>query len=254
MVICSRQLNYAIIQRILTSFERFHAVVFQITFIISSSDESLLDFTDSRISFVKEPDEHYSLNLCSTASWEVAVDRSRFQLVLMLGHSMSLTGQNDLNFAASVLKSMSSLDLDKIHAVGFCGTPTRKDGLHDCLRYPSHCMICETSLMRDKLMFVKVEMGRRFECYESSKNDYQAFLLGKASANKLLRRCGSESQNPKAHDGFLLCVSFQVIAHLNEVYLQYVCTIARKVLLSCSVWLYSTRTVHVSHILAASSP
>ncbi len=211
MVICSRQLNYAIIQRILTSFERFHAVVFQITFIISPSDESLLDFTDSRISFVTEPDEHYSLNLCSTASWEVAVDRSRFQLVLMLGHSMSLTWQNDLNFAESVLKSISSLDLDKIHAVGFCGTPTRKDGLHDCLRYPSHCMICETSLMRDKPMFVKVEMGRRFECYESSKNNYQAFLLGKASANKLLRRHGSESQTRKRMMDFCFASHFKLL-------------------------------------------
>jgi hypothetical protein len=197
VVICSRQLNYAIIQRILTSFERFHAVEFQITFIISSSDKSLLDFADSRISFVTEPDEHYSLDSCSTASWKVAVDRSRFQLVLMLGHSMSLTWQNDLNFAASALKSISSLDLDKIHAVGFCGTPTRKDGLNDCLRYPSHCMICETLLMRDKPMFVKVEMGRRFECYESSKNNYQAFLLGKASANKLLRRYGTQSSSLK---------------------------------------------------------
>jgi transcription factor TFB4 len=43
-----------------------------------------------------------------------------------------------------------------------------------------------------------------------------------------------ESQNPKAHDGFLLCVALQVSAHLNEVYLKNLCAFARNFLLSRS--------------------
>jgi transcription factor TFB4 len=61
-----------------------------------------------------------------------------------------------------------------------------------------------------------------------------------------------ESQNPKAHDGFFLCVALQVGAHLNDKYIQSICSFLRNFLLSrsrnnVSVVLFDENRAHVAY-------
>ncbi len=61
-----------------------------------------------------------------------------------------------------------------------------------------------------------------------------------------------ESQNPKPHDGFFLCVALQVGAHLNDAYIQTFCAFLRNFLLSRSrnnvcVVLFNANRAHVAY-------
>ena len=61
-----------------------------------------------------------------------------------------------------------------------------------------------------------------------------------------------DSQNPKPHDGFFLCVALQVGPHLNDTYISHFCAFLRNFLLSRSrnnvcVVLFNTNRAHVAY-------